>query len=136
MNIIFTDIDGVFNTTTDSRWNKKSIDYYNLLCDEFDLKPVITSQWRVNRTISDLQKIFNEQGISTPIYDFTPILPGEVRGSEIEYWLFNNSFNKFIIIDDNVRDIEQLGLPNVVKCRGWIGFGKEEYELSRQILLK
>ena len=134
MNIIFTDIDGVLNTVNKNQWNRTSIDLYNSLCQEFDLHPVVTSTWRTNHTIQELQKIFTNNGIITPIYDCTPIIPGEGRGSEIEYWLFNNSHKKFIIIDDNISDIQEYGLPCVVKCRGWIGFSQEEYDISRKIL--
>ena len=135
-NYIFTDIDGVFNTVDRNRWNKTSIDLYNKLCLEFNLKPVISSTWRLNHTKKQLQKIFTEKGIITPIYDFTDSFPDEGRGREIEDWIFNNSYDKFIILDDSVRDIVAWGLPNVVKCRGWIGFSEEEYDLARKYLLK
>ncbi len=136
MNIIFTDIDGVLNTINRAQWNKNSIELYNKLCQEFDLKPVISSTWRLNHTKEQLQSIFTEQGITTPIYDFTDSFPDEGRGREIEDWIFNNSYNKFIILDDSVRDIIAWGLPNVVKCRGWIGFSEEEYNLARYLLNK
>jgi len=135
-NYIFTDIDGVFNTVDRNRWNKTSIDLYNKLCLEFNLKPVISSTWRLNHTKEQLQKIFTEKGIITPIYDFTDSFPDEGRGREIEDWIFNNSYDKFIILDDSVRDIVAWGLPNVVKCRGWVGFSEEEYDLAKKILLK
>lgn len=136
MNIVFTDIDGVLNTINRNQWSKTSIDLYNKLCLEFNLKPVISSTWRLNHTKDQLQKIFTEQGILTPIYDFTDSFPDEGRGREIEDWIFNNSYSKFIILDDSVRDINIWGLPNVVRCRGWIGFSEEEYEIARNILLK
>ena len=44
--------------------------------------------------------------------------------------------DKFIILDDNVRDIQEYGLPNVVKCRSWVGFSEEEYVLARKYLSK
>ena len=136
MNIVFTDIDGVLNTINRVQWNKNSIELYNKLCQEFDLKPVISSTWRLNHTKEQLQSIFTEQGITTPIYDFTDSFPDEGRGREIENWIFNNSYNKFIILDDSVRDIIAWGLPNVVRCRGWIGFSEEEYSLARYLLNK
>ena len=136
MNIIFTDIDGVLNTVNRTQWNKTSIELYNKLCHEFDLKPVISSTWRLNHTKDQLQKIFYEQGVNVEIYDFTDSFPDEGRGREIEEWIFNNSYSKFIILDDSVRDILAWGLPNVVRCRGWIGFSEEEYNLAREILSK
>ena len=136
MNIIFTDIDGVLNTVNRNDWNKTSIHLYNKLCKEFDLKAVISSTWRLNHTKDQLQKIFDEKGVDVEIYDFTDSFPDEGRGREIEDWLFTNSHVKFVILDDSVRDIIAWGLPNVVRCRGWIGFSEEEYNLAREILSK
>ena len=134
MNIVFTDIDGVLNTVNRNKWNENSVDLYNSLCEEFNLHPVITSTWRINHTIDELQKIFNKNGVRVPIYDYTPIFPDEGRGREIENWIFNNTYSKFIIIDDTIRDLLECGLPNIIKCRSWIGFSKDEYDLARKIL--
>lgn len=134
-NYIFTDIDGVLNSISKNDWNPISVQLYDDLCEEFNLKPVITSTWRVKHSISELSRIFQYQGIQTDIYDFTPIITSEGRGGEIENWLQNNQYDNYIILDDNVRDIESYGLKNIVKCRSWIGFTKEEYEICRNILL-
>lgn len=82
MNVIFTDIDGVFNLSISStkNWNYKSIEVYNTICEEFNLKPVITSTWRTNHSIKELQKFFDYWGIEPKIYDYTPILYSEPRG--------------------------------------------------------
>ena len=93
-NYIFTDIDGVLNTINRNQWNKTSIDLYNRLCHEFNLKPVISSTWRLNHTKEQLQKIFTEQGITVTIYDFTDSFPDEGRGREIEDWILKNPINK------------------------------------------
>ncbi len=138
-NYIFTDIDGVLNTitkTNDGRsFSSFSAVLYDELCQEFSLKPVITSTWRTKLSIKDLQRVFSYEGITTTIYDYTPIIVSEGRGGEIENWLQNNQYDNYIILDDNTRDIESYGLKNIVKCRGWVGFGKEEYEICRNILL-
>jgi aspartate/tyrosine/aromatic aminotransferase len=51
---------------------------------------LITSTWRTNHTIEQLQQIFTEQGIEVPIYDYTPHLDQEDRGLEIRQWLMEN----------------------------------------------
>jgi len=135
MNVIFTDIDGVFNTINRNQWSSLSVALYDDLCQEFNLKPVITSTWRTKLSIKDLQRVFLYEGITTTIYDYTPIIVSEGRGGEIENWLQSNQYDNYIILDDNTRDIESYGLKNIVKCRGWVGFGKEEYEICRNILL-
>jgi hypothetical protein len=134
-NYIFTDIDGVFNTVNRTDWNPLSVQLYDELCEEFNLKPVITSTWRVKHSISELSRIFQYQGIQTDIYDFTPVITTEGRGGEIENWLQDNQYDNYIVLDDNIRDIESYNLKNIVKCRGWLGFTKEEYEICRNILL-
>jgi len=136
LNVIFTDIDGVLFNTTSSSWNKTAIKLYNKLCDEFNLKSVISSTWRTNHSIYQLQNIFYQNGIEVDIIDYTPIISFDGRGSEIGEWLRANEVDNFIILDDCTRDIERHGLPNIVKCRGWIGFSQEEYDIARKILLK
>jgi hypothetical protein len=133
---VFTDIDGVFNTISKVDWNPNSIELYDDLCQKYNLKPVITSTWRTKHTISELNRIFEYYGITTPIYDYTPIITSEGRGGEIELWLSENQYDDYLIIDDNVRDIESYGLKNIVKCRSWLGFTSEEYEICCEILNK
>jgi hypothetical protein len=134
-NYIFTDIDGVLNTVSKNDWNPVSVQLYDELCEEFNLKPVITSSWRVKHSIKELRRFFEYNGITTDIWDYTPIITSEGRGGEIENWLQNNQWDNYIILDDNIRDIESYGLHNIVKCRSWVGFTKEEYEICRNILL-
>jgi len=136
MTTVFTDIDGVLFNTTSNRWNKTAINLYNKLCLEFNLKAVISSTWRTNHSIYQLQNIFLQNGIEVEIYDYTPIISFDGRGSEIGEWLRNNEVDNFIILDDCTRDIERQGLANIVKCRGWIGFSQEEYDIAKKFLLK
>ena len=126
MRVIFTDIDGVLNPHWRKKWNKKSIDLYNRVCKEFDLKPVITSTWKVNHTIDELQKIFDEQGIEVKIYDYTPNIDQADRGVEIKEWLSNNKCDRYVVLDDRIDNITPY-VDNVVKCRSWLGLTDEEY---------
>ena len=132
-NIIFTDIDGVFNTIYNTKWNRISIELYNSICKEFNLNPVITSTWRKTHTKEELQNIFTKNGITVNIYDITPVMNN--RGEEIKNWLSCNEYSKYVIIDDNVVDIEKHKLKNIIKCRSWIGFTKEEYNSVKNILI-
>mgnify|MGYP001553545807 CR=1 FL=1 len=136
MNYIFTDIDGVLNTINKTKWNQYSIELYNKVCLEFDLKPVISSTWRTNHSINQLQTIFIQNGLEVEIYDYTPFL-NEPRGLEIESWLHKNLNpleDKWVVLDDSVGDITPY-LNNVVKCRGWLGFTEDEYELVRKFFI-
>jgi hypothetical protein len=134
MRVIFTDIDGVLNPHWRKKWSKSAVILYNKICKEFDLRVVITSTWRTNHTIEQLQQIFTEQGIEIPIYDYTPHLGQEDRGLEIRQWLIENvDCIDWVIIDDKTSDIEPH-VRNVVKCRSWIGLTKDEYEEIKTLI--
>ena len=130
---IFTDIDGVLNTINRRDWNSSSIDLFDDLCNEFNLKVVVTSSWRVNHTKHELQRIFEYNGLTSEIFDYTPVL-NLGRGEEIQSYLTENPCDDYLILDDNIRDIESVGLKNIVKCRSWLGFTEEEYNLCKNIL--
>lgn len=133
MKVIFTDIDGVLNPHWKNKWSKSAIKIYNQICKEYDLKPVITSTWRINHTKEQLQKIFNDQGIEVEIYDYTPHIDQKDRGLEIKEWLSNNKVDNFVIIDDIIHNITPH-VVNVVKVRNWVGLTEEEYIEIKKIL--
>ena len=133
MRVIFTDIDGVLNPHWRTKWSKSAIVIYNRICKEYDLKPVITSTWRLNHTIDQLQRIFIEQGIEVTIHDYTPHIDQGDRGLEIKSWLDKNQCDNWVIIDDKTSDIEPH-INNVVKCRSWLGLTEDEYKEIRDIL--
>lgn len=133
MNIIFTDIDGVLNPSYSKSWSKNGIAIYNRICNDFNLIPVISSTWRRNHTLEQLQSIFYEQGINQNILDVTPDLE-DYRGIEIDQWLRENSWNKFVVIDDDTKQITPY-VSNVVKVRGWIGLEEEHYDQIKRIMV-
>lgn len=126
MNIIFTDIDGVLNPHWRKKWSKSCIEIYNKLCNEYNLKPVITSTWRIAHDVNKLQNIFDEQGITIKIYDYTPLIDQADRGIEIKKWLENNAYDNYVVIDDRVFDITPH-VENVIQCRSWLGLTNDEY---------
>ena len=133
MKVIFTDIDGVLNPHWKNKWSKSAIKIYNQICKEYDLKPVITSTWRINHTKEQLQKIFNDQGIEVEIYDYTPHIDQKDRGLEIKEWLNNNKVDNYVVIDDIVHNITPH-VDNVIKVRNWVGLTTEEYIEMKKIL--
>lgn len=133
MKIIFTDIDGVLNPNWKKKWSKTAVNNFNIICEELDLKPVITSTWRISNTIEQLQEIFRTQGIRIPIYDYTPLIDQSDRGLEIKEWLLNNNCDNYVVIDDKISDIVDY-IDNVVYCVTWDGLTQKECNLIRDIL--
>jgi hypothetical protein len=138
-NIIFLDIDGVLNCDIFYRESYKSakkklkkavkkneidsLEYYksqicsnrvallNQLCIDTNAVIVVSSSWRNNKTVEELQTILNNSGATFTVIDKTPYT-GYERGTEISKWLNENikpetygcqsyDFYQYAIIDDD-----------------------------------
>ena len=128
MKIIFLDIDGVL-VTRDSltRWGQMQdkvrgytmldpapIKLLNDIIEKTGAKIVISSSWRIGRTVEDLKKELKAGGLNTStIIGMTPILHTG-RGSEINAWIDDRyGFHppiviQFCIIDDDIFDMDPL----------------------------
>lgn len=133
LNIIFTDIDGVLQINNPKKWDKKCCKRYNDVCKKLNLKAVVTSTWRCEYSVKELQAIFKQQGIDVEIYDVTGVY-SLARGEEIQIWLDENNVDKYVIIDDNVRDIVSF-MNNVVAVeKSYIGMTDENVEEIEKII--
>lgn len=132
MGYIFTDIDGVLQINNPKKWDKKCCTLYNNICNELNLKAVITSTWRVQYSIRELQNIFYDQGIDVEIVGVTDVL-GIERGEEILNYIRDNSVSEYVVIDDNVRDI--VPFVNNVVCieKSYIGLTEENCKQIKKI---
>lgn len=131
-NIIFLDIDGVLNcqlhyeskffTDYIAKPEKVKSEHYksqlcperikllNELCESTDTTIVISSTWRLGKTIEELQQILDDSGATFKIIGKTDHL-GYERGIEISKWLKDNcmalfnvhyyDFYRYAIIDDD-----------------------------------
>ena len=139
MSIVFCDIDGVLRTHQSDEWwsireklpipdrvydrkfNPKAISNLNYLHNLLQIKIVVSSTWRTNFTLSELQHIFRKNGISAPVIDTTPVLNN--RGEEIQTWLDIHNPKNYIVIDDNIKDIKNyISSNNIIRCDTEIGF--------------
>lgn len=135
MNVIFTDIDGVLQINNPKKWNKKCCKLYSDICNELDLKAVITSTWRVQYKLRELQEIFYSQGIDVEIVGTTDVL-GIERGEEIAMWLSDNMISNYVVIDDNVKDILPF-VNNVVTIKkSYVGVTEDNINEIRNIVKK
>ncbi len=90
---------------------KNRIAMLNELCEETNSVIVVSSSWRNNKTVDELQLILNNSGATFKIIDKTPFT-GYERGTEISKWLYDNinkeehgclyfDFYRYAIIDDD-----------------------------------
>lgn len=148
INIIFLDVDGVLRThKSDLEWSnqlntpllkgvnrlfsKSAVDNLNEVIILTKAKIVVTSTWRINLSVEELNKIFKERGVIGEVIDKTGINFGG-RGLEIKEWLDNNSVTNYVVLDDQVKDIVDE-VDNVIKVDSQNGF--EEVDLVLDILL-
>ena len=150
--IIFLDIDGVLNCqlhyqskqfldymslgNKDSQDNyhlsqlsKERIEWLNELCGEMDLSVVISSTWRLGKSVSELKRILSIAGATFEVIDKTKSLKG-VRGNEIHEWINENSmklfgqpyhiFRRYAILDDD-SDMLYWQSNNLFLCDSYSG---------------
>ena len=113
--IIFLDFDGLLNSIDfcKNRWDKtgglesmldpRAIQWLNEFLGNDGLV-VISSTWRIGKTIDELQTILNNAGFTGKIIGSTPLLNTD-RGVEIKRWLKDNDlydyFERYVIFDDD-----------------------------------
>lgn len=136
MNVIFLDIDGVLNSIDSMvasyqlglHSQEKTLDIVSIgllmkLCKETNAKIVISSTWRLGRTIDDFKSIFSHYGWSDfPIVGMTGRGGiGSVRGDEIQEWVDSNDVSNYVILDDDSDMLESQKL-HFVHVSGVNGF--------------
>lgn len=87
------------------------ISFLNDLCEKTRSAIVVSSTWRSNKTIEELQTIFNNSGATFKVIDKTGHCDCRIRGVEIYEWLYDNckkyfdveyyDFYRYAIIDDD-----------------------------------
>lgn len=113
--IIFLDIDGTLTSIDycNNRWNgeggeesmldPRAIQWLNEFLGN-DGIVVVSSTWRIGKTIEELQIILNKVGFTGKIIGSTPLLNTD-RGVEIKRWLKDNDlyydFERYVIFDDD-----------------------------------
>jgi len=132
MKILFLDHDGVICLARDriDDFNAKAIVILNEIIDATDCEIVVSSDWRHYYNLSDMRKLYVEQGVKKVPIGFTPYIVSTVeaegrnpevptleegRIKEIQQWLRTHDFNKklsWCAVDD--MDLSALG-PNFIR---------------------
>ncbi len=150
MQIVFLDIDGVLNhhhfyetrykgeeKTNPTKFevyadmiDPKSVDFLNEIVDGTDAKFVISSTWRLGKTIEELQKLLDYHGFKGEIIGKTPRgCESCCRGNEIHTWIRDNEehlggnysdYSSYVILDDD-SDMLYWQRNNFLLVDGYIG---------------
>jgi histidinol phosphatase-like enzyme len=141
---LFLDVDGVLTPKLankedeyKAKFHPEAVKYLRKLLDKFDLKIIISSSWRNDKSFKWIKNRFEEDDIK--IHDITPNHQKHKRSKQIQMWLDDNgkNYESFAIIDDEHPDIGKLFPDNFVKVDGKVGFVKDYYyNKVKQILNK
>ncbi len=157
MKIIFLDLDGVANTIEDYKREKYVLTVGNSvfgdgpplnaamvarvqkIAETAGAAIVLSTSWRLAPI--DLVEYLSKNGITAPIIDQTPRLPGVTstgrnfqRSDEIARWLMDHpEVESFVILDD----MEEAGLgTRLVKTQETVGLQDEHVEEALAILAR
>jgi hypothetical protein len=132
--IIFLDFDGVIVTAHDRYTNgdQYCVFQLNRITDSTEAKIVVSSSWRIGRTVEELRELLKLWGVTAECIDKTPRNWGKSRGDEIQEWLDKNPVDSFVILDD---DSDMVHLHNsLVKCHHIHGLDDDQVDQAIEIL--
>ena len=105
--VIFLDIDGVLAPIR--QWDRYGdldpacIQVLNEIATRGGADVVVSSTWRYDKTVAELQEILQAAGFTGRVVDKTPIgTLGAARREEIAAWLGEHAMGGYVIIDDHV----------------------------------
>ena len=160
MKIIFLDIDGVLNheryyverqtKIINKEWKiphpygEIDPNCVKLLADlskEYDIKTVVSSTWRLGRSVEELNEILNYHHKGIMVIDKTMSSHGDgwVRGNEILAWIdkniegFKTEYTDYVILDDD-SDMLLWQKDNFIKIDRFVGVTPQTIFQIKKIL--
>lgn len=128
LKVVFLDIDGVLITRKTCKMGygiveRKCVDALNQLIEQTKAVIVLSSCWRVGRTIDECKELLSNWGVKGELLGRTYCSETlRTRGEEIKHFIkaFNHLIESFAIIDDD-SDMDEY-LPYLVKTNMVTGF--------------
>jgi hypothetical protein len=126
--VLFLDFDGVLiplppngEIAQDLKSSVEAVNNLNLIVQVTGAKVVVSSAWRMGRSVEQLQELLRKWGVKWPVFDKTAETSGEEdRGAAIGRWLGDNPVEHFAILDDERTDLESFA-RNLVSPRASVG---------------
>lgn len=145
MRILFLDVDGVLNSLgsvlalgdPNHHFDPVSVGLITRLLKETETKVVVSSSWRIGRTVANLQHVLDGLG-ATKIADRIIGRTGDEfnghRGRQIKDWIDKNAPNcSYVIVDDD-SDMLPEQKPYFVHTSWEDGFRAKHYRDAMKIL--
>lgn len=152
MRVIFLDFDGVLNSYSDRPKRPpyvvngllglypEKIEILNKIIAETKASIVVSSSWRIGRSINDLRTVLADAGFKYPKLvigktdnHYNKDFPGPSRGLQISDWVsegkefYGLEIDDFIVIDDESPGLTEFG-ELFFQINGQIGLTLEDAE--------
>lgn len=145
MKIIFTDWDGVLirlppngDYDPDSAVDSEAVKHLNILCQLSGAKVVVSSAWRHDRSVEELDALLRSWGFRFHVLDKAPSHGGDKdRGADILEWIDQSPkpVEAFVILDDEVTDLQPLA-KHLVHVKADVGLQFHDVQAALQILIE
>lgn len=136
----FLDIDGVLNTQEHSSFLPSAMYNIKTLYQKTQCKFIISSDWRLNKSLDDLQKLFIDEDLDIPLVGKTedgPSVFGEYRANQIKNYIDVHQIEKYIVIDDvNYRNFRNYFGERFIQASFTQGFTRKNLEHALNIMNK
>lgn len=145
MDVIFLDIDGIFNTSVNNekvyiRNEEFYICFYIRLlskfvklckfCMEYDVKLVMTTSHSINKTIEEWERFIRK---TFRIFNFKDVIIGldkyqqKDRGLFIEDFIIKHNITNYLVIDDDIKDIKPfIPMDNIIEINKKYGINNDK----------
>ena len=145
MDVIFLDIDGVFNTSVSNEKIYVKNEKFNIcfdikllsvfvklckFCNEYNVKLVMTTSHSKNKTIKDWERFIRK---TFRIFNFKDIIIGldkyqqKDRGLFINDFVINYNIVNYLVIDDDIKDIKPyVPMENIVEINKKYGINNDK----------
>lgn len=138
MRVIFLDVDGVL-ITGKLGWNKpdpECVAALNRIIQQADAHIVVSSCWRVGRSVIELRELLSSWGVVGKVIDRTAESQ-EQRGHEIGKWLLarnkeRGDVESFVILDDD-QDMTDF-MNQLVQTDPQVGLCDEHVKAAGNLL--
>ena len=146
MRVVFLDFDGVLIPLSqngeydpDLGANKEAMANLNLLVQVTKAEVVVSSSWREERTITELEALLHSWGYRGMVLSKTDDSGGrdnEDRGQSVLDWLAEHpSVESFVVIDDERTDLEPLA-RRLVSPKPDVGLQFHDVQEAARILMR
>ena len=117
-------------------YNKRAMKWLNKICLESNAEIVVTSTWRIRRSVTELAEILYRSGLDKRICVVGKTDRFGRRDAEIKLWLREHmGVGRFVVLDDDIFDLTEVA-DHLVLVDTYNGLDERCYREAMEIMKK